>query len=295
MPALLEQSRVRGRVPWAWYIAGGLVLALIAGSALGNKSEAAAALVNFFVAVILVLAMAATGLLAFTAARRQREEFQRVQAAEELVQLRRWQEAATLVRAILSQPMRSEQARFQTLLYLAALLARYHQFTGAITVQEYILENVLMDPASVFGLKLGRAMALLREDRLFDADRAISELRRAQVAIPEVLNTHGTGGSGGLALVEIYRDVKTGHPAEAIDLFNEKLPALREQLGHRLGDAYALVARAYDFMDRPDEAKAAYAKATLLAPPAELQRRYPEIAAVAKKYAPTPAPGGMRQ
>ena len=84
-----------------------------------------------------------------------------------------------------------------------------------------MLENVQLDPNTAHALRLGRAMATVREEHLFDADRAISELRR------EV----GDRDSAGLALIEIYRDVKTGHPAEAIDVFNSRLPALREQLG----------------------------------------------------------------
>jgi tetratricopeptide (TPR) repeat protein len=96
--------------------------------------------------------------------------------------------------------------------------------------------------------------------------------------------------SAGLALVEIYRDVKTGHPAEAIELFDATLPAMREQLGHRVADAYALVARAYDLLGREAEAQRHYQKATLLSPPQELHRRYPETASLASKYQPAPAP-----
>jgi hypothetical protein len=125
-------------------------------------------------------------------------------------------------------------------------------------------------------------MAMLREDHLFDADRAIAELRRLE----------GDQETAGLALVEIYRDVKTGHPDEAIDIFETRLPTLRDQLGHRLADAYALVSRAYDLRERATDARDAWHKATLLAPPIELLRRYPEVAPVAEKYPPSPAPAG---
>jgi hypothetical protein len=94
--------------------------------------------------------------------------------------------------------------------------------------------------------------------------------------------------------VEIYRDVKTGHPAEAVEMFDAKLAAMREQLGHRVADAHALVARAYDLMNRPEEARAAYARATLLSPPSELIRRYPEIEPMSGKYNATAAPVGAR-
>jgi tetratricopeptide (TPR) repeat protein len=84
--------------------------------------------------------------------------------------------------------------------------------------------------------------------------------------------------------------VKTGHPAEAIEMFDKTLPALRRQLGHRVSDAYALAARAYDFLSRPDEAQAHWERATLLSPAIELQRRYPELSVMTGKYQPAVAP-----
>ena len=96
--------------------------------------------------------------------------------------------------------------------------------------------------------------------------------------------------SAGLALVEIYRDVKTGHPDEAVAIFEQRLPVMRDQLGHRVADAYALAARAYDLLGRTAEAQDAYMKATLLSPLIELHRRYPEVEKLAGRYAPSPAP-----
>ncbi len=124
-----------------------------------------------------------------------------------------------------------------------------------------------------------RAMALLRDDALLDADRAISDLRR-----------RGPRASGPLALIEIYRDVKTGHPAEAIDALRRAAGRAPAHLGHRVADAHALVARAYDLLGRDAEAAAAYGRATALAPAAELHRRYPELDPLRGKYPPTPAP-----
>jgi cytochrome c-type biogenesis protein CcmH/NrfG len=185
---------------------------------------------------------------------------------------------------MLSQPARSDHGRIQALIFLAAVLARYGRYGDSITVHDYLLDHVDLDPGTEYGLRLGRAMALLQEDRLFDADRAINELRRAA----------GDADSAGLALVEIFRDVKTGHPAEAVEIFNAKLTALRQQLGHRCADAWALVARAYDLLERPADAQTAYANATLLAPERELQRRYSEVAKLGGKYVASPAPPEMR-
>jgi hypothetical protein len=61
-------------------------------------------------------------------------------------------------------------------------------------------------------------------------------------------------------------------------------------LGHRIADAYAIVARAHDLLDQNDQAAAAFEKATLLAPAEELYRRYPEVAVMRDKYPAAPAP-----
>jgi tetratricopeptide (TPR) repeat protein len=185
-----------------------------------------------------------------------------------------------MLQTMLSRPARSPLARAQSLLYLAMVLARYHRFEDSVAVHDYILGEIPLDDVTDHAVRLGRAMSLLREDNLLDADRAIAELRRTSRGVD----------SAGLALVEIYRDVKTGHPAEAIEMFEKQLQVLRRQLSHRVADAWALVARAYDLLDRRQDAQTAYDNATLLMPLAELTRRYPEISPLATKYQPAPAP-----
>jgi hypothetical protein len=73
-------------------------------------------------------------------------------------------------------------------------------------------------------------------------------------------------------------------------MFEKTLALMRKNMGHRLADAWALAARAYDMLGREAEAITAYQNATCLAPLIELQRRYPEIAPLAKKFSPAPAP-----
>ena len=88
----------------------------------------------------------------------------------------------------------------------------------------------------------------------------------------------------------MFRDVKTGHPDEAIEIFSKSLPAMRQQLGNRVADAHALAAKAYDLLGDEAQAKTEYYRATLLAPAGELQRRYPEVLKLAEKYPPAVAP-----
>lgn len=282
VPALLQRSVPRPRAPLMGYLAGGVVLALVIAT-LNVQAKGLPGgqdLARVMSGVVLVGLVAAMSFFAVSTVRRHREAQALVDAAGEMVQLRRWPQAGIVLEQILSQPARSHAMRSRALVYLASVLARYHRFDDAIAVQNHLLDNDLVDPATAFGVRVARAMAMLREDHLFDADRAMSELRRLE----------GTGESGGLALVEIYRDVKTGHPVEAVDVFETKLPSLRDQLGHRVADAYALAARAYQLLGRDGEAADAWAKATALAPALELLRRYPEVNDVASKYHATAAP-----
>ena len=149
---------------------------------------------------------------------------------------------------------------------------------------------------------------MLREDHLVDADRAMGEMRRdvrsGSVAAAAAAAEAGEqdaeaslepeardgAGSAGLTLVELYRDVKTGHPAEAIELFRARLPLLREKLGHRVGDAWALLARAHDMLGHENDAQTAWENATALTDRLELERRYPEVATLSAKYRATEVP-----
>ena len=211
-----------------------------------------------------------------------RAEQQAVQSVAEMVQLRLWQQAAEGVQRLLSQPARSPQLRGGICFICRRSWRAYHRFDDAIAVQNHLLESDWVNPATAHGLKLGRAMGMLHEDHLFDADRAISDLKRT-----------GPSESASTALVEMYRDVKTGHPESAIRTFEDKLPALRTQMGHRLGDAYALVARAYDLLGRQTEAADAFRRSTLLAPLSDLCRRYPEVNKLVGRYTPSMAPPEM--
>jgi hypothetical protein len=251
---------------------------LLTGVVSAEQNPHLQAFVRFLSGLIMFAAVVAMGLFASHTLKRQRKEQQRVETIEELIQLRRWDHAAGMLQALLSRPTLTTNARLQGLFYLAGVLARYDRFADALAVEDYLLDQARFDPITTHGLKLMRTTALLREDHLVDADRAMSDLRREA---PD---------SAGLAMIEIYRDVKTGHPEEAIGVFKEKSEAIRTQLGHRIADAYALVARAHDLLDQTAEAAAAFENATLLTPVEELVRRYPEVAPLRDKYPPATTP-----
>ncbi|HSZ59192.1 MAG TPA: hypothetical protein VK797_26360 [Tepidisphaeraceae bacterium] len=276
---LLDSSRPLPRISLTWWAGAGFIVVVLVTLLIGNKTARAQELVSVIWAGATLVLMGALFGFSFYTVKRFRSDQQRVERIGELVQLRRWPEAAVAVDQYLTSPARTHGFRAQALVYLSSVLARLHRFEDAIAVHNQLLEEGTLDEGSAATVRLARAMAMLREDHLFDADRAINELRRGPLA-----------GSAGLALVEIYRDVKTGHPAEATELFEQKREVLRDQLGHRVADAYALAARAYDLLGREAEARSAFQSATLLAPVAELLRRYPEVEKLTGRYPLAAAP-----
>jgi tetratricopeptide (TPR) repeat protein len=255
----------------------GITMLFLVSSGRANESVEA-----FFLLAVLILISMMT-ISSFRAMRQHRAQQLRLESVEEMIQLRNWPEAAATLQEMLSNPFRSPILRIQGLVYLTSVLIRYQRFDDAIAVQSEVLEKVQLDPGTDYSLRVGRAIAMLREDHLFDADRAISELRRLG----------DRNESPGLALVELYRDVKTGHPDDAIKLFEQRQAMMRDKLGHRVGDAHALVARAYQLLEREDEARRAWERATVLTPAIELVRRYPEVEKTADQFSAAPAPLGM--
>lgn len=286
VPQLLERSQPRPRGQWLWVATGAFLLIVLISTYLSSQSGPMARLVSVFSGLVMLGLIAAMAILTWTTVRAARSEQHQLESIEELIQLRRWGQAAGVLDHMLSRPTRTPAARVQALIFLTTVLSRYNRFDDAIQVHNHLLDNVLMDEGTSHALRLGRAMAMLREDHLLDADRALAEMRRnlRDVSSDPENPDREPVESAGLALVEIYRDVKTGHAAEAIEIFDKKLPALRQQLGHRCGDAWGLVAKAYDMLGREDDAQRAYENATALTDRLELERRYPEVASLATKY-----------
>lgn len=283
VPRLLHASVVRGGPPVGRVLLVGIGLAValplvVPGTA--GSSLSGLALLATLLAITVLSARTYRGFVL---------EQQLVQQVEDLVQLRRWQDAGALLQRLMSRPMRNPVSRWRSMVMLSAVLMRYHRFEDAIVVHDALLSERVLDPRGEYGIRVARAMALLRLDRLYDADRAINELRRMTVRSEQRRRPDEIGGwlpasadSAGLALVEMYRDVKTGHPQEALDVFRDALPTLRRELGVQTGQAFALAARSAELLGREDDARRWWRDATTLVPAAELLRRYSEIESLAR-------------
>ena len=178
VPHLLDQSQPRARGTWFWYAVGFFFLIVFLSAYAQRSLPNGGQIVQMLSSFMMLALMFVMGFVTWRAARSVQAEQAQLEAIEELIQLRRWQEGSLLVQAMLSRPTRTPQARTQALVFLAAILARYHRFADAVSVYEHLLENRLVEGEAAYGMKLARAMSLLREDRLVDADRAMGELRR---------------------------------------------------------------------------------------------------------------------
>ena len=93
---------------------------------------------------------------------------------------------------------------------------------------------VLVDDHAI--LRQGLRSVLEREEDLTVVGEASSETEAEAVV---------NAADPGVVLLDLYRDVKTGHPEEALMVFGRAMPALRDQLGVRSADAWMLVAAAH--------------------------------------------------
>jgi hypothetical protein len=217
-----------------------------------------------------------------------RDEGRQLDTIEDLLSLKRPGDALPRLVFLLSSPMRSAQGRLRALMLLAATMGRTQRYDEVLAIDEQLLVGEGLVGGAGTVVKLGRALAMLHADRLYDADRAINDLRRSIDRNPDHAND--TLAWAALRLIELYRDVKTGHDAEAVELFQSHRDRITLGLGHRAGEAHALVAIAHHRLGQADAARAAMASATTLQGVGDLVRTYPELRPLLSLYPPAPAP-----
>ncbi len=230
-----------------------------------------------------------------------RRESATLDQMEDALAMKRHGECAFLLQQLMSKPMRVDQHRLRAMVLLATTLARTQRHDDALLVyNELIVAERVAGPSGAM-VKLGRAMAMLQSDHLYDADRALIDLRRlidrggAVDELQQIDSRAPTIPADALAisalrLIELYRDVKTGHAEEAVSLFESNLPLMTAGLGHRVAEAYALAAVAYDRLGNTDAARQRFLDATVLQGVGDMLNRYPELRPLLARYSPTPVP-----
>lgn len=230
-----------------------------------------------------------------------KQEAERIDRIEDAFALKSYVFVAGHLQQVMSKPMRSDQYRLRAMILLASLLARLGRYEESLNIYNELIESERVAGPSGTMVKLSRTMVMLQSDHLYDADRAINELRRLidrggaeqelQQIDPSLPPTPPDETIvGALRLIELYRDVKTGHAQEAIDLFEKHLPVMTRGLGHRVADAYALVAVAHDQLGQTDRAAQRFRDGTTLQGVCDLLNRYAELRPLISRYAPMPVP-----
>src|SRR5207248_266236 len=101
---LIERSQPQPRVGWFGYALGVFLLVVLTSAYVTTRWGNLRPVVDVISRVLMVGIISGMALMTSLTVRRQREEMKRIEALEELVQLRRWPEALETSRAILLQP-----------------------------------------------------------------------------------------------------------------------------------------------------------------------------------------------
>lgn len=261
---LLESSKPQGQqsLLMPLFLLGVLVASLV--SLRGSNPLLQGIVPLVFAGSIVVAVMHASRI-----AKRQQREKDGLRQVDEAVRLGNWDLAASAVRQLLGRPMMVPQARVQGLIYLGAVLVRQGQYLPAIKLYDHLLETVQFPPQIAMSLKCVRVYAMLREEHLSDAYQAIAHLKR-----------EAPGDSAMLQLLEMYRLVKTGHNADALELFGQRRVQLAAQLGHRSCDGWALAAAAAVATGQEHAADEYARNAGIMGNVREIVERFPECRAV---------------
>ncbi len=196
-----------------------------------------------------------------------------VRGVLELTALRRPRDAESVAWHLLPDLQRWPDMHVQGVLLLGANLMALRAWEPAIEAQDYLLDHIPEDHPTAHLLRAQRAMALLHEDRLVDADTEIRALRRAPLDDPTAAAL--------AALAELYQQMKTNHHADALAQAEHEDPRRTlAPLGGEAAHGYALIALAAHRSDRPTEAGNWWRAATLLIDPDRLIADMPDLAAL---------------
>lgn len=277
---VLATSAVRPRMPLVPVLLVAAVATAIGfwgTEATGEPARLARALMAILVPAGL---LAAAGAIGSGLARRLRREQEVVEQADTLLRARRYDAVVWTVLPLLESPMLSPLQRARALGLYVAVLPRFGRYDQAAHMVELMLQDGV--PVGMVGpLRTARIYSLLREDRLVDADRAITELKRS-----------GREGFTGalLALAEAYRDVRTGHGPDLLVAHAGRRQIVASELGPRVADLYALAAWAALRTGDENGAARFWRRATLVGSADELCERYPEVAGIAARLPVEPVP-----
>jgi hypothetical protein len=307
----MTRSALRARFPVgplltvaAIAVAVGSVVSQVEGTTSGGSTDASAGtltVLRWVVSLLLILMlMTFASIWGGQIARRVRDEERQVDAAELALRLGQFDPAAIAVSKALSMPMLSPLNRVRALGVYVGLLSRFGRYEDVAHAVEAVLADGV--PVSMVApLRAARVYAMLRDDRLVDADRALTELRRMSAgswagdqhgddAMDDAGETLGARAKALAMLAEAYREVRTGHADDLLARHAQRRPVVVSHLASRVADLDAMVAWAALRMGDESRAEGLWKLATTLTPGEELVRRYPELSDVARRFWSAPIP-----
>jgi len=191
----------------------------------------------------------------------------------ELTALRRPHDAVSVAWHLIPNLHRWPELHVQGVLLLGANLMTLRQWDAAIEAQTYLLDHLPAQHPTAHLLRAQRAMGLLREDRLADAD---SELRALQRADVDGLT---------MSIVKLgllMQRVKTHHDADALaEAASDDPHQTFAPIGTEAAYGYGMLALASHRTQQPDQAQRWWHDATMLLPAEHLIDAMPEFAPLA--------------
>jgi len=227
--------------------------------------------------------------------RQHRKIDQQSQQAHDMTMLRQHPEALRLLWGFIPAAATRATLQGQAIALMAHNLFQIGAHEAALVVFDHLRDQVPIDHPAAQQVAVRRAISLLMEDRLSDADDAI---RRLTGALDEYA---GTDLPALLLTAQLLQQTRTHHNNDAIltagqpDTFTDTL----RPLGTDAAYAHALVALAYQRESSKSQepsiaqtlrnrAQDAWSNATLLLPRASLAFRFPELNEVTLSDAPVP-------
>lgn len=201
----------------------------------------------------------------------------------ELAMIRQYRESLGRAWELLPQCRTSPQLHSRVVTVIAHVLGELRQEEAAEVAYGYLTDRLPGDHPLSLRLRVQRAVAALRSDRLADADESLRKLRGA------IEQLHEPTLSASYQMARLLQDVRTGHYADAVEQAEDTAQQLKP-LGVEAGYGHGLLALCYQQLSLHDPAadndqRAALARhartwwdrATLLIPPAALLFRHPDL------------------
>jgi len=153
----------------------------------------------------------------------------------EQAMLRRYRAAMRRAWTVLPRLVHHPSLHGRTVAAMAQSLDELGAYESAIAAYDHLLEGMPEQSPPTMHLRISRAVAALRADRLADGDEA---LRQARNAIDPYL---GSPIGAAFRMAQLVQDVRTHHYADALDFEPTLLDDLRP-LGVEAGFGHALMA-----------------------------------------------------